>query len=1309
MFKKMLPMACFMLSMPLGAGLVLEVSNKAHERLQQPVLRELTVAEDAEAKGNVLVELGPGDQIVSRVVFAIDHTGKNPVLSWVMPGITPRGATRRFTFVSEQKVEKLPAAPATDLTCEVQDGKIKIGTLYFSLSHKEKGNGGTPGDIQFKSSGYTDTRLYLYDRLYAEDIGQPQLNQDANATASVIFQSPARVVVESTGTYAMPDGKPAPGNFKVVYRYVYSAYSPTVDVVAAISRDGGNYGLNKVQIHFLHLTRDDKYYTSFVTGDPIRTFPMQEKGVKSMSREGGNYGVMSTANEAAGVGGKNVSCWDASSTFCYYACPERTFLEKGERYKKLSGTLYFGPHSSDPDWYSRWLGAERNPGVTVKIVKTQKTLALKNCLELTTKNMRVVFAGPEQGFAVLGIENLLAGNVRFCNTDEGAIGLWELQFMEPMKKGDKPLLNYLDSSRSFIINPNGKKCRYQQISGEMGYRFLWENLDLPGEPGAVDVICEVRAVPGKEYTEWYITVKNRSKKYGLWEYTYPMLKQVFVPGTGDAMIPSGTWGGRFYKNSKATCGNFIYPSGGINVQFMGLNLGEAGFYYAAHDAKANTKLLQLSPEQNVGVLTLAENMGQPGAGCDKEFPVVVGAYKGDWWKAAKIYRDWSLKQSWAPKKPLAERTDFPEKWIDFGFFILADGKPDGKPERVEKIMLEAERLVNGKFPIGVHWYNWFKSPSNNTCIETAPVYDPRPGIDEIIQKLVKRNLLIMPYIDVYLWGLANKDFAKIGSKGAAKKGNGDYYLELYPEGKYAAMCPYSKEWQERIWELCDELVEKRHANALYLDELALQPPMPCFDASHGHKLGGGNYWVAGFRKILEKLRTKTVPRKIPITVESFGEAYIDCVDGFLMWCSRYQEDVPVLPAVYSGQTIFFSSRCQPSDTLESFRASMGRDFLWGSQIGWIDEWIILPEYRAHFDLLVKMTQLRLAVKEFLVKGELVDELRPLNRIADFTSVWQYRERHEVTMPSVQGTLWRSPDGELLAAVANLTDKPQFFSYDVDCAEFLPKKGEKWEVCRRTENGEVPLAFVDGKKVHREECLGAGEVRLIVIRPARRPVEELLRLANTFANSDDPKLKAAAQEFKLRQNTGADFRIFGTHLTTVHGKDVVTFDCRITGLKPARALAFEFSGKVVGTTDSDGVRRLVLPSRQDSTAWDSVLRIKVAGNVAAGEVQIPLYFETKPILEVVLGEVQKTQKETSFLLPLEVKNNDSVEQQAQVVLTLPETWQVEPGRRFGWDSIPAGACRQVLLKCTVPKNVKETDVNVQASLIVGTDTKLVNVK
>jgi len=41
------------------------------------------------------------------------------------------------------------------------------------------------------------------------------------------------------------------------------------------------------------------------------------------------------------------------------------------------------------------------------------------------------------------------------------------------------------------------------------------------------------------------------------------------------------------------------------------------------------------------------------------FKIAVQAFSGDWYRAAEIYRDWSLEQFWA-RAPLHKRRDVPQ-------------------------------------------------------------------------------------------------------------------------------------------------------------------------------------------------------------------------------------------------------------------------------------------------------------------------------------------------------------------------------------------------------------------------------------------------------------------------------------------------------------------------------------------------------------------------------------------------------------------------------------------------------------------------
>ena len=69
----------------------------------------------------------------------------------------------------------------------------------------------------------------------------------------------------------------------------------------------------------------------------------------------------------------------------------------------------------------------------------------------------------------------------------------------------------------------------------------------------------------------------------------------------------------------------------------------------AHDDGARTKTLAISGAQDASVVTLAADAGVPGRAEAVPFPVVVATYTGDWWQAARLYRQWASRQAWTRK------------------------------------------------------------------------------------------------------------------------------------------------------------------------------------------------------------------------------------------------------------------------------------------------------------------------------------------------------------------------------------------------------------------------------------------------------------------------------------------------------------------------------------------------------------------------------------------------------------------------------------------------------------------------------------
>ena len=88
-------------------------------------------------------------------------------------------------------------------------------------------------------------------------------------------------------------------------------------------------------------------------------------------------------------------------------------------------------------------------------------------------------------------------------------------------------------------------------------------------------------------------------------------------------------------------------------------------YIAAQDGECREKTMTVAPDGTVWFETLVENAGVPGrASGNTGYTVTAGAFMGDWWTAAHLYRDWALRQRWASKGKIAFRSDFPKKAID---------------------------------------------------------------------------------------------------------------------------------------------------------------------------------------------------------------------------------------------------------------------------------------------------------------------------------------------------------------------------------------------------------------------------------------------------------------------------------------------------------------------------------------------------------------------------------------------------------------------------------------------------------------------
>lgn len=634
------------------------------------------------------------------------------------------------------------------------------------------------------------------------------------------------------------------------------------------------------------------------------------------------------------------------------------------------------------------------------------------------------------GFAVRSIENrCLDGGACFVNPPDRGHDMWRLDFLGPAEaNGRRKVANSRSRLRA--------KRRASEQSGDT-LTLKWLGMDLPGETGVLDVTVEIRLVEGGVSSEWRLAVDNRSSTWALERTHFPCLPGVMKPGEGDVLEPAKPLGGqlhRAYAGSESMRWTKFPASAPPMCAFMH---DGAGIYVGVHDPSRPITQFIYGPGLDFEIATPVENAGVLGkAARGPSFPVIVRPFLGDWWQAARIYREWAMRQQWTAKGPIEERADFPQsmKGLDV-CAILVDANAVAASNKIARIV----RTFPG-LKVGVHWYQWHNS---GFCVNFPELFPAKKGVLDVIRAWTKEGVMVMPYTNPRLWDVhqASWEFSR---DHACRNANGGYDTIDYLRNDCAVMCPSSDVWKRSIWKWSRQVLDETGANAIYYDQVSVARPFECYDERHGHALGGGRWWTDGYRKMLEPMHDLYSSRNAPITSELSGDQWLDLIDGYLLCGAPHDDEVPLMPAVYSGYAIYFGSEenmCDPEDTFESWQY---RQFTWGVLPGWFDKWDIGdPKFARQQGIIARLARVRRAAEEFMVYGSLVDEVRfidePPTREYAMNYLWRPREWiDKVHMPDLHGMVWHSRSGTSCAVfVANASAEARRVRFRAPCSRLKP--------------------------------------------------------------------------------------------------------------------------------------------------------------------------------------------------------------------------------------------------------------------------------
>jgi hypothetical protein len=634
-------------------------------------------------------------------------------------------------------------------------------------------------------------------------------------------------------------------------------------------------------------------------------------------------------------------------------------------------------------------------------------------------DLRMVFEKTPQGLRVLSLSDTAAGQELLA---DDPLPLFTATVRDTKTK--ELLTIAADSGwRHVDISPDGATGAYK----------LTFAAPVDDRLKGMRVEATVHPEKGDNALAWELRVANDNPEWSLWHVVFPQVSvrdlgeggRVFVPITAGIEL-ADLW-------RKADKKGGAYPSGWMCMQYVAAynQATRTGLYVGVHDPFGSTKDIQVEgrPDKHAAVLRFdhpVPNMGRAGAGFELPGAARWQLLRGDWFDAAQIYRAWVSRQArWWPTLGPDGRGDTPRWMRELPAWAMTAGPAS---ECVQRVKALARTLDT---PLGFHWYKWHQIPFDNDYPHYFP---PKEGFREGVAELRAAGVYPMPYINGRLWdthdkGAEDAEFTRVALAAATKDEAGKPYIESYgskeTDGnnvKLAVMCPATGLWQDRVCDIVLRLFNEYGVSGVYIDQIAAAAPRLCFDAAHGHALGGGHWWTEGYWKMLSAIRAAK-PAECMITTECNAEPYIKWFDGYLTWHWQEQNMVPAFPAVYGGAIQMFGRayRGGPSQDLAD-RMKAGQQLVFGEQIGWFGPEIVERPDCGQF--LRDCVRLRWRLKEYFYKGHMARPPKPAGQVPAVTADWQWHGTWPITTDAVMTGAWRIPkENKVVLLFANVSDQP----------------------------------------------------------------------------------------------------------------------------------------------------------------------------------------------------------------------------------------------------------------------------------------------
>ncbi len=995
------------------------------------------------------------------------------------PGDIPPGA--RIRLYAADGPEGVPPPPEAHVSATSENGVITVNNGVVEIVHNPAVLAGLPSKVTFVETGRAFEGCFFNDRLYHPDTGAYALYLDPQPEVRLLSSGPIEAVVEVRARY-LKDAAPAPGNARAVYRFRYRAGSPAVEITATCTQDELR---SWQELHLAEWHFPSRPLPQWAIGAPLQQGTFQED---ALSLEGASWACLTDGEHLFGLYGGPIKLYSGTPGYGSYVhgpwvsweslettLRTTAWLDTGKdavealsaaaaaplrpartristpRLEELRQGIAERLAAAEPDNHRMQRAAWRfslytRPAVwDASLEETHERLqALSSAMKgpVTRSVSRIddreaqhvyVFDDtlgtlafdPVDRRALLSLFSL-AGRREFLS--DSVTPLWTMAGEEA--GGRETVWTSLDTS--FVCAPAAASAAG---GGHKHARLVWTGR---GEAAGVTVTVDLALeTPGLALT---LQIANDTDAIAVNRVEFPVLSLGPIGDSADddrflAPTVSGTlWPAPLVNGVSVDA---RYPSGWGSMQFGAHYDGDAGLYIAVHDPLAATKRFRVHRDEARDALDVriewpAPDASVPGNDFEMPGPAVLAAFQGDWFDAAQLYRAWAEREAaWWPARGQWGRPDIPAWLMD----TCVWGRPDGAASTaVPQTLAFAEYLG---VPTAVHWYSWHEIPFDNDY----PHYFPaKEGFAEGVARLHEAGVRVMPYINGRLWDSDTGDFQPLALPAAAKKRDGEPYIEHYgsdPED-LVPMCPTQEVWQDKVQEIVLRLIGPEfNVDGVYIDQVAAAAPAECYDRSHGHPLGGGAWWTTlGYWPMLTALNT-AIDQQFPdkmLTTECNAEPFTHLFDGYLTWHFQYNHAVPAFAAVYGGKIVMFG-RSDGGEDLQAHWARTGQALVWGEQLGWYGTDYVDRMPRAA-EYLRRCARVRSHLLPYLARGRMLRPPVPRGVLPQVTANWAWGGGDwPVTTPALQTGAWRAEDGSVALVFANTIDRPLSFSWTLNDGEY----------------------------------------------------------------------------------------------------------------------------------------------------------------------------------------------------------------------------------------------------------------------------------